>query len=675
MKILVIEDDKRLAATVKRGLEQEGYAVDVALDGTDGQWLATEQHYDAIVLDVMLPGVNGYRLCAGLREAGDWTPILMLTAKRGEYDEAEALDTGADDFLSKPFSFVVLLARLRALVRRGRSERPAVIEIGDLRLDPAAHQCRRGDDGHPAQPTRVLGARVPGPTGGIGGEQARAARARVGLRVRGRRQHRRGVRAAAPAQGRRAVRPDDDPDRAWCGVPGRRVMRSWFATVRVRTTVFATLVVTVALVAGALLLLGVQHRALVAGLERSVRNRSADVADLARRDALPKTLTAAKEDAAFTQVVDTRGTVLGASRNLRGRGVVFDAAPTSAEALLVTRTIGPLDDSRFRVAVRRVNTPSGPVLVFAGDQLEAVDEATDHLILVLGMGLPLLIGLVAITTWGVTGRALRPVEAIRSEVSEIGEGELHRRVPEPSTHDEVGRLARTMNSMLDRLDESADRQRRFVSDASHELQSPLTSLRARLEVNLSARTEPDWRANEEDALLEVTAMQRLVDDLLTLARFDAGVASRERIPVDLDDLVLHEAERLRTRARVTVDVRHVSAGQIEGDPDQLRRAVRNVLDNAERYAAHEVCISVQENDEMIEVDVADDGAGVPEEHREQIFERFSRIDEARARDGASTGLGLAITREIVEAHGGHITVEDGEPGARFVFRFPAVNAS
>jgi two-component system OmpR family response regulator len=152
VRILMIEDDKRLAATVRRGLEQEGYAVDVALDGTDGRWMATEQQYDAIVLDVMLPGINGYKLCAGLREAGNWTPILMLTAKRGEYDEAEALDTGADDFLSKPFSFVVLLARLRALVRRGGAERPAMIEVGDLRLDPAAHQCVRDGTEIPLSP-------------------------------------------------------------------------------------------------------------------------------------------------------------------------------------------------------------------------------------------------------------------------------------------------------------------------------------------------------------------------------------------------------------------------------------------------------------------------------------------------------------------------------------------
>jgi len=145
VRVLVVEDDKRLAGTVKRGLENEGYAVDIALDGIEGKWMATEQGYDAIVLDIMLPGLNGYRLCAELREAGNWTPILMLTAKRGEFDEAEALDTGADDFLTKPFSFVVLLARLRALLRRGRPERPTRIEVGDLQLDPAARKCWRRD--------------------------------------------------------------------------------------------------------------------------------------------------------------------------------------------------------------------------------------------------------------------------------------------------------------------------------------------------------------------------------------------------------------------------------------------------------------------------------------------------------------------------------------------------
>jgi len=145
VRVLVVEDEKRLAAGLKKGLEAEGFATDVALNGTDGLWMASEKPYDAIVLDILLPGMNGYEVCASLRERGIWTPILMLTAKDGEFDEAEALDTGADDYVTKPFSFVVLVARLRALIRRGAGERPAVLETGDLRFDPGARQVWRGD--------------------------------------------------------------------------------------------------------------------------------------------------------------------------------------------------------------------------------------------------------------------------------------------------------------------------------------------------------------------------------------------------------------------------------------------------------------------------------------------------------------------------------------------------
>lgn len=448
-------------------------------------------------------------------------------------------------------------------------------------------------------------------------------------------------------------------------------MRRRLATVRVRTTVFATLVVTAALVTGAIVLLTLQHRALVAGLERNARLRATDVADLAKRRALPTTLTATTEDDSFTQVVDASGTVVAVSENLRGEGRVVKATSRVASVVISTRTVAPLD-GRFRIAARSVQTPSGRLTVYAGNRLDTVDDAIGQLATLLGIGLPLLVGIVALTTWRVTGRALRPVEAIRSEVAAIGEGELHRRVPEPVTHDEVGRLARTMNAMLARLDDAADRQRRFVSDASHELQSPLTSLRARLEVNLASPTEPEWRDSEHDALEEVTEMQRLIDDLLTLARLDAGVTTPKRLPVDLDDLVLRESERLRTRGPVTVDVHGVAAGQVVGDPDQLRRALRNVLDNAERHAVSFVTVTVREADGVVEVTVADDGVGVSAEHRLRIFERFARVDDSRARDAApSTGLGLAITQEIVHAHGGHIVVEAGKPGARFVIRIPA----
>jgi len=147
MRVLVVEDERQLAEGLRDGLEAEGFAVDVAGDGMDGLWMAREHPYDAIILDIMLPGLNGFRLCSTLREEGNWTPILMLTAKDGELDEAEALDTGADDYLTKPFSFVVLVAHLRALLRRGVPERPAVLEAGDLQFDPATRRAQRGETG------------------------------------------------------------------------------------------------------------------------------------------------------------------------------------------------------------------------------------------------------------------------------------------------------------------------------------------------------------------------------------------------------------------------------------------------------------------------------------------------------------------------------------------------
>ena len=144
MRMLVVEDDVRMAGLLRSGLAEEGFAVDLAHNGQDGFWLATENQYDAVVLDVMLPQLSGYSVCRRLREAGNWVPIMMLTAKDGEYDEAEALDNGADDYLSKPFSYVVLLARLRALARRGGHERPVAITVGDLVVEPAGLRCRRG---------------------------------------------------------------------------------------------------------------------------------------------------------------------------------------------------------------------------------------------------------------------------------------------------------------------------------------------------------------------------------------------------------------------------------------------------------------------------------------------------------------------------------------------------
>jgi DNA-binding response OmpR family regulator len=145
MRVLVVDDEVRLAEGVRLGLEAEGFAVDLAHNGTDGLWMAQENEYDVIVLDIMMPGMSGYRVCERLRAEKNWTPVLMLTAKDGDWDQVEALDTGADDFLTKPFSSVVLVARLRALIRRGARDRPTVLEAGSLRFDPAARRVWRGE--------------------------------------------------------------------------------------------------------------------------------------------------------------------------------------------------------------------------------------------------------------------------------------------------------------------------------------------------------------------------------------------------------------------------------------------------------------------------------------------------------------------------------------------------
>jgi len=145
MRVLVVEDEARLAEGLRRGFEAEGFAVDLAANGTDGLWLARENEYSVIVLDIMLPGLSGYRICETLRSERNWTPILMLTAKDGEWDQVEALDTGADDYLTKPFSYAVLLARVRALIRRGAGDRPTVLEAGDVRVDPASKRVWRGE--------------------------------------------------------------------------------------------------------------------------------------------------------------------------------------------------------------------------------------------------------------------------------------------------------------------------------------------------------------------------------------------------------------------------------------------------------------------------------------------------------------------------------------------------
>ncbi len=318
---------------------------------------------------------------------------------------------------------------------------------------------------------------------------------------------------------------------------------------------------------------------------------------------------------------------------------------------------------------RHVAAPGGRYTVAVASPLDSVRRSVDALSGVLWVGTPLLIVLVGMLAWVLVGRALRPVEAIRAEVDEITHTTMHRRVPVPASGDEVARLASTMNDMLDRLERASDRQRQFVSDASHELRSPVTTIRTDVEVALTHPEGTDWSQVAERVLGETGRLGHLVDDLLELARIDEG-RSRRVSDVDLDEVVLSETSRLS--GGPTIRTEGVSAGRVRGDGQQLTHAVRNLLDNAARHARSAVTVTLGEAAGTVVLTIDDDGPGVPQEDRERVFERFTRLDEARDRRRGGAGLGLALVRRAVVAHGGTVEITEAPSGgARLVVRLPA----
>jgi signal transduction histidine kinase len=322
---------------------------------------------------------------------------------------------------------------------------------------------------------------------------------------------------------------------------------------------------------------------------------------------------------------------------------------------------------------RAVETPTGRLTVTAAAPVDQVARSVDALRERLWIGLPAVVALVAAVAWALVGRALRPVDAMRAEVDEISGSTMHRRVPEPPTNDEIGRLARTMNAMLSRLDTTATRQRQFVSDASHELRSPVAAIRTSLEV---ARRSPDranWPAVADSALAEESRLEALLDDLLLLAAQDENRATAiDPEPVNLTALATAEARRPR---RVPVDVVHWPADgkpvEVAAAGDQLAHALSNLVDNAARYATSIVQITLSCHENTVRITVDDDGPGIPLADRERVFERFTRLDDSRARPQGGSGLGLAVVRAILSRHGGQIRIEDGPlGGARFVVELP-----
>lgn len=315
-----------------------------------------------------------------------------------------------------------------------------------------------------------------------------------------------------------------------------------------------------------------------------------------------------------------------------------------------------------------------PITIYAAQELGPVHQAVETVGWLVAGGVPVLVLVAGFFTYLFAGRALLPVEQMRAQVAGMDEKDLAQRVPEPVARDEVGRLARTMNQMLGRIESSQATQRRFVADASHELRSPLATVSTGLELlgGGMAKDSAD-RATVDTLRGETTRLNGLVEGLLFLARADERGLAPRREEVDLDEIV--DAERVRPtgEAAVTVGVT-TEPVRVVGDRGQLVRVVRNLVDNAKRHATSTVAVSVRMADGEAVIDVDDDGNGVPEADRARVFERFVRLDEARSRGDGGSGLGLSIVSELVAAHGGTVAalVSPELGGARFRVSVPAV---
>lgn len=414
------------------------------------------------------------------------------------------------------------------------------------------------------------------------------------------------------------------------------------------------------------------RQALVDDLASAAALRSQDLATLAAQDSLPQPIPIGDADEALVEVV-ADGQVVAASANAPDAPALTLEAPppdTTTVAHVASLPITDDEDDGFLVAATSVATPDGLITVYVASSLEDVDETLEEATQLGLQALPMLVIILAGGIWILVGRTLAPVDAIRAETEAITGSDLHRRVPEPDREDEIGRLARTLNRMLERLEDASGRQRQFVADAAHELRTPVASIRTTLE---TARTSPrriDWDDVSGDVLADTIRMQQLTEQLL-LARIDADRLPLRMQAVDLDDIIIRTIARHRPDPGVEVEAAHIQPLQITGEPILLEQVVRNLIDNATAHATHRVEIALRQDRDAAILTV-DDGPGIPPEARRAVSERFTRLDHARTRTSTSgAGLGLAIVADILAAHGGTIHATDSPlGGARLTVSLP-----
>jgi signal transduction histidine kinase len=436
-----------------------------------------------------------------------------------------------------------------------------------------------------------------------------------------------------------------------------RLMRVPSLGISARSAAISAVVVLVALTfAGAGLDL-ILYRSLLAGVDDATAGRVRTIVDALHSDSpddLDSTLLTTNQRVVAIQLIAPDGKVVKRSGaapatplipitefnfNLR-RGMPDDAVPN--------------DD--MRVSGQRVNTASGEYTVLVGGGSEAVEATARIVALVLAGGAPIIIGVAATASYRLVRRSLQSMDAIRSRVAEISTSDLAERVPVPTRRDEISALAVTMNEMLARLEAGHRAQRRFLSDASHELRSPLSTIISGLEVAEAHPQLFDAELAIDTLLPEAHRMQALIEDLFLLARVDEQSLVMRKEQVPLGELAEVEAARVR-RGGCTIHTA-ISPVRLIGDPAAVSRVIRNLVDNAVRHAKSRVDIHVGSRDSNVILTVSDDGPGIAPADRARVFERFVRLDSDRARSGGGTGLGLAIVAEVVAAHGGTVNIDD-----------------
>ena len=446
------------------------------------------------------------------------------------------------------------------------------------------------------------------------------------------------------------------------------------ASVRGRLTLGVTLLFAVAMVFGGWFLLNRAEQAWIDDLEAQdlaeleMLAQELQAFDLFLADAI---LPVGINGTSFT-AVDGSGTLLASTPiEAFSSGVILSGPvpadgpfgpPVGFEDTLTPQLVGELSTVSLPVELAQ-----GTITLTASSSLEPVQAGVNSLRDILWLLIPLLVAGVGATTWFVSGRAFRPVAAITSQVERITDDRLDERVPVPTSRDEVAHLARTMNTMLDRLKAGRRRQQQFVSDASHELRNPVATSKVKLEVALAHPEQTDWEDTARVVLEEQERLGSLVDDLLLMARLDEN-PSRGETEVDLDDIVFGETARPHP---VDIDVAGVEAVRLSADSRQLTRLVRNLVDNAARHARSRVVVSLGTEGDKAVLAVEDDGPGIPEADRSRIFERFVRLENARTRDDGGAGLGLALVHAVATAHGGSVIASDAASGgARFEVHLP-----